>query len=274
MKQLVEKIWNYGMLSRQEQEEVESLVLENPEYASVLADSKAVHRLFEEAGVFANDSNEKIAMAYLVAHTQVTSGMAPGMLERAFAELRTKIEAMPHALERYSEVRVRMEEIAMGSDPVSQFEQLTGYDIKQDFAPSLENKRIPQKLRKAFFKGGYKKDRSIVKRRRAAGGAIGMGVGVSTVLLFLVMVVGYYENRIARGAYIGDDVLYVKEVMRERGLENNEESNSPEVLFTLAKNAIYSAQKVQLGLYYSYDKQELEQAETLLIQGPQQRTCI
>lgn len=260
MKTLIEKIWSYGILTDQEKVEVESFVAANPEYRPVLKDSKAVHALLGEAGTLLDDPVENIAMAYLVAHSQITSGIAPGILDRAFKELEHKIEAMPHALERYEKVRDRMEEIALNSSPLAQFEQLSGYSLERDFSKVEDNNG-------AFTGNRRVKDRPAIASQKSSKGRFRSGVRAA--LLFavplFVMVWGFHENRLARNAYTSADILLVNEIVEERGLDEFLKPVSPDVVFTFAQRALYESQKVWLGVYYTYDEEKLAYAEELLL---------
>ena len=84
MEKIIEQIWSYGTLALEEREEIESYVLSNPQYAPVLEDSKSMHAVIMEAGILASDPVDEIAMAYLVAHNQMHSGVAPDMLNNAY----------------------------------------------------------------------------------------------------------------------------------------------------------------------------------------------
>lgn len=257
MEKLIEKIWSFGLLTEQERQELEAQVADNAEYRSLLDDSKAVHALLREAGVFARDTDDEIALAYLVAHNQVTSGEAPDILEKAYKQLQHKIEAMPKAKERYMQVRVRMEEIAMMSDPIAQFEQLTGYSTEQDF----DEVNGPRDFKKQHYAG----DRSSVKsqgvQRVIRSRTWSRLVLAGCVVLFSL---GYYFNRIDRNAFTPADVLLVHEIVEERGLDEFQKPVSPDVVFMFAQRAVYESQHVWLGMFYTYDQERLVGAEELL----------
>lgn len=259
MKTLIEKIWSYGILTDQEKVEVESFVAANPEYRPVLKDSKAVHTLLGEAGTLLDDPVENIAMAYLVAHSQITSGIAPGILDRAFKELEHKIEAMPHALERYEKVRDRMEEIALNSSPLAQFEQLSGYSLERDFSKVEDNNG-------AFTGNRRVKDRPAIASQKSSKGRFRSGVRAA--LLFAVplfVMVGVSMKIDWREMPIPVLILLVNEIVEERGLDEFLKPVSPDVVFTFAQRALYESQKVWLGVYYTYDEEKLAYAEELLL---------
>ena len=264
-KELVEKMWNYGALSDSERNEVEEQVRAHPEYASILSDSKALHVLFKEAGVFASDTNDEVAMAYLVGHSQVMSTGAPAVLENAFQQLKVKIETMPHALERYSEVKGRMEQIAKHNDPVVQFEKLTGYDIDADFlnmevTPSESRREPDVKLGASRAVDRLPVGRSLLLR------STGLKTRVIALSVILVMSIGYFSNRVSRNAYTSADILLINEIVDERGLGDYESPVSPDVVFTFGQRALYESQHVWFGLYYTFDKEKLAYAEELLVQ--------
>ena len=257
MEQVIEKIWSYGTLSSEERIALDAFVSVNATYAPLLEDSKRLHNLLREASVFTGDSFDDVALAYLVAHDQATSGILPSALEGVYRQLHKKIEAMPQAKKRYLKVRARMEEIAMHSDPVSQFEQLTGYSMGGD----KEEQVVPEV--NSVWAGA--KDRPGVARKHLArtvrwGIRSAMALAACMVFIFI----GYYTNRIARSAYTSTDVLLVEEVLEERGLGDYSPPVSPDVVFTFAQRAIHESQKIWFGMYYTYDQDKLEIAEQLL----------
>ena len=258
MEQLIEKIWSFGLLTDREKLELEAQVANHAEYRSLLKDSKAVHALLGEAGVFAKDSDDEIALAYLVAHNQVASGGAPDVLQKAYNQLQHKIETMPEAKERYLQVRGRMEEIAMTSDPLTQFEQLTGYNTDQDFAEVNEVRD---------FKGQhYAGDRASVRGPGVQGGVRSRSwTRLVLAGCVLLLSLGYYFNRVDRGAFTPADILLVHEIVEKRGLDEFQKPVSPDVVFTFAQRAVYESQNVWLGLYYTFDQERLKGAEELLV---------
>ena len=258
MEQVLEKIWSYGSLSDRERADVEKFVSVNEEYAPLLEDSKRLHALFEQAGVFASDSSDTIALAYLVAHDQLASGVAPGILEKAYERLYNKIETMPHALDRYTKVRERMEEVAESSDPISQFELLSGFSVDLDYSES-EDRRRPRENR-------FVKDRPSVKRRSMRS-LVPFRARASLVLIgcMLVFYISYSTNRIARNAFTSSDVLLIDVIVEKRGVDDYAKPVSPDVVFTFAQRALYESQKVWFGIYYSFDQQKLKEAEELLL---------
>lgn len=244
------------MLTDQEKRELEAQVANNAEYRALLEDSKAVHVLLNDAGVFARGSEDEIALAYLVAHNQVTSGRAPDILEKAYKQLQHKIEAMPKAKERYMQVRVRMEEIATTSDPIAQFEQLTGYNTEKDFAEVKEVHGLKGRQ--------YAGDRSSIKREGERVFRIRTWSRLVLACSVVLLSLGYYFNRIDRNAYTTADVLLVHEIVEERGLDEFQKPVSPDVVFTFAQRAVYESQNVWFGVYYTYDQQRLGKAQELL----------
>lgn len=259
MKKIIEKIWSYGILTAGEKAEVESFVSEHPDYAPILKDSKALHALLDEAGMFTAEPIEETAMAYLVAHSQMESQIAPGILDKAFKRLKNKIESMPHAKEQYEKVRDRMEEIALESNPLDQFEQLTGYSLEQDFpVRKVEDFKVDA--------ARQLKDRPAVANQALLGrGRLKIRRAVLFVMPLVFVVLGFYENRFARNAYTTGDMLLVNEIVGERGLDEFAKPVSPDVVFIFAQRALYESQKVWLGIYYTYDQEQLAYAEELLL---------
>lgn len=257
MEQVIEKIWSYGILSDEEKSELEAYVSTNTEYASVLKEAKEMHVLLEQAGLFASDSSDEIALAYLVANNQVIPGSPPSVLQRAYEQLQNKIKTMPQAQESYSRMRGRMEQIAMSNDPVSQFEQLTGYSIDRDFED--------RKADRVYSKRKFAKDRRSIagnNQVRFKRRAIRFNLVLAGCLV--VLFVGYFENRIARNAYSSANMLLVDEIIEERGLDEYAQPVSPDVLFTFAQRTLFEAQHRWLGIYYTYDEVKLAEAEELL----------
>ena len=257
MEQVIEKIWSYGILPDEEKNELEAFVSINTEYAPILKESKEIHVLLEQVGVFAGDTSDEIAIAYLVANN-LAVGSPPRVLKRAYDQLQDKIEAMPQAQQSYSRMKGRMERMTITSDPVSQFEQLTGYSVDQDFEHS--------KAERVSANREYAEDRQrVVRLNRWRLVRYGIRFNLVLAVFLLVFYVGYYENRIARNAYSSADMLLVDEIIEERGVDEYAQPLSPDVLFTFAQQALFESQQVWFGLYYSYDEGKLAEAENLLL---------
>ena len=256
MKNLVEYIWSYGQLSDHEKSTVEAYVAQHPEYAPALAESKAVYAQLEATTLFLEGSPSDVALAYYVAQQHMLDKPLPGLLEQAYERLKTHIETMPHVKQRYIEIEQRMGAVAAHSDPVAHFEQLTGYDVDKDFAvvegPVLST-AAP--------------DRPALQRpkHRFAGLRHRNSVLFVPVLLLLIGSM-LYMNRIPRTAYTEPQTLLINGYTYvDRGLESFPKPVAPDIVFIFAQQVLHKAQHVWFGVYYTYDEQALDEAETLFI---------
>lgn len=262
MDTIAELIWDYGQLSPEERANVDSYIEAHPEYKPFLAESKTLYRLIEEAGLFAQGAPHDVALACLIADNLMVEEPLPEILQRSYERLKKKVDTMPHVKERYNEIRLRMEKIASNTDPVSQFENLSGYDLELDFAESQQEDSAPQRTRIRM------KDRSSVARTRIVWPSLtGRQWSFVATAVVLVFSVTWFSNRVARNAYTDPEVLLVNGYNQgTRGLDSFSKPVSSDILFLFGQRALYEAQHKWLGLYVSYDEEELVRSEEFFTQ--------
>jgi len=121
-----EKIWFYNQLSQEEQSEVEQHVEKHPELMPLLEEAKALGPLLQENGVLPTDPRVDEALAYFIATKGASPHRLPGSLQWAFDRIEERLAADPELRLRYEEIARRLKTLEAASDPVQQFERLSG----------------------------------------------------------------------------------------------------------------------------------------------------
>ncbi len=124
-----DKILIYSELTPEEQREVERHVQEHPEMRPLLEEAKAFSALLGDARLLRADSPGDEALSYYIATRHVSREPLPPSLHEAFAGIEEKLTDDAALRTRYAELVRRMAVLEATTDPVKQFEQLSGRSL-------------------------------------------------------------------------------------------------------------------------------------------------
>jgi len=128
----------YNELSPEEQRDVEEHVREHPELAPLLDEAQAFAALLQEAHLLHADPPGDEALAYYIATRHVSRHPLPDSLQEAFARIESRLTSDASLRTRYEKLAGRMALLETTSDPVEQFERLTGHRIAPAMHPAAE----------------------------------------------------------------------------------------------------------------------------------------
>ncbi|MFB3133085.1 MAG: hypothetical protein ACE10K_11240, partial [Rhodothermales bacterium] len=128
----------YNELSPEEQRDVEQHVREHPELAPLLDEAQAFAALLQEAHLLHADPPGDEALAYYIATRHVSRHPLPDSLQEAFARIESRLTSDASLRTRYEKLAGRMALLETTSDPVEQFERLTGHRIAPAAQPAAE----------------------------------------------------------------------------------------------------------------------------------------
>ncbi|MFK7847805.1 MAG: hypothetical protein AB8G77_21110, partial [Rhodothermales bacterium] len=130
MDNIEDRILNYGLLPAEEQQVVDQYVLGHPEFASMLDEVKALYALVDRSELQKTDRLQDTALAYYIAQAHLATKEIPtAEMTLAYNKLKHQIEHDEDVRTRYDAIKSRMAEIANQSDPLAQFEKLSGHTI-------------------------------------------------------------------------------------------------------------------------------------------------
>ena len=121
-----DKILCYSELTAEERLEVEQYVQQHPEMQPLLEEAKAFTALLGEAHLLRTASPGDEALAYYIATRNVSPHAVPEPLDEAFAGIEQHLTDDTALRSRYAELVRRMAVLEAASDPVEQFERLSG----------------------------------------------------------------------------------------------------------------------------------------------------
>ena len=260
MKKLEDKIWQFGLLSREEQIAVELQANDHHELATVLTEVKALYQLLAESGMMDDNDPSDLALAYYVAQESFASAGAPAKMAIAYQHLAKKVQQDEGCYNRYKMIQARMEEVAGYSDPVTEFEKLTGHKI-QDI-PVVDK-------RKMIF--GREDRGPIVREPVLHQNKWSSSIAVILVLGIMGVLIG--NNRLERLAYMEPETVARLAPSEFRGIDElpaGEQIDEPfmnqqQALLKEGILAFLSAQNSWMNIYYTYDHQRLAEAEQVVL---------
>ena len=279
MKNIEEKICEYGALELEEQQEIDRYVEIHPEYASLLADMKKMYAMFNAAGLLDSGEPDDAALAYYVMHETMQAKRAASALAspltRFFEQIRSRLNNDSNVHARYLIIKTRMESLAAEMDPVAHFEQLTGNSVAS--IPSAKES-LPTGLISGKRNGsqdtGNRSDRPPVVREPAARGGRHKFYVLAAVVAGMLIVLNM--NRSDRLGYVSPGNIALEMPAGMRGIGQVEVRDRDEVRsglspdvqedwerFRDATEKTTAAQSVYLGIYYTSDQSALEEARQL-----------
>ncbi len=246
-----EKIMFYNELSPEEQRDVEQHVREHPELAPLLDEAQAFAALLQEAHLLHADPPGDEALAYYIATRHVSRHPMPASLQEAFARIESRLTDDAPLRARYEELAGQMATLETASDPVEQFERLSGRRIAPVAQPA------PATLSEAVAP-------PVMIYR--LWGRLGQWAAAAVVfcLVFygaLAFVSQTSRSDLDRLAAFED---FEAEGLRMRGGVTPPDNVSSEELYQGALEHLRDARKHTLGLFPHYDQERLNEAADLL----------
>lgn len=259
-----EKVYSYGMMSPDEQQRINLFVLKHPEYAETLEEVKELYSLLQKAQIMQDKMPDDVALAYYVAQENLQSASVPDGMAAVYAKLKEQVESNVEVFEQYQAIKKRMEAVAAQSNPLAEFERLTGVDVGG----------MPRVAKVPSFQNGKKERPPLVRERsltdsRWARASLYTLAAIGIAFLFILQ-----DNRVAKMAYLDPVAFHQSHVSALRGAESSnggEVSASGEseaikrselrVRFDQGLEMMYQSQKTKLSLFYAHDLDMLKKAE-------------
>jgi hypothetical protein len=248
-----EKIANFSQLSAEEQQEVELYVSNHPEMKPILEEAKAWGRLLKEGRLLHTDPTSDEALAYYITTRRSTAHPVPAHLQIIFDRIEERLAQDPAAQARYQELARRIAALEASSDPLEQFERLSGHRISPSTSPPVASSPDIQ---------DHQQDRKPVLLRPSFAFRLAIAAAVIGTLLVgaLGLVHLFSQSELVQLAAL--DAIAAQGPVRLRS-----ETASPDSLeghYQQALASLSRARSATLGLFTRYDPERLEEAATLL----------
>ncbi len=241
----------YHELSPEEQRELEQHVREHPEMAPLLEEAQAFAALLQEAHLLHAAPPGDEALAYYIATRHVSRHPLPASLQETFARIESRLSADASLRTRYEALAGRMATLEAASDPVHQFERLSGHRIAPAAQPA------PATLSEAVAPPAV-----IYRLWR------GVGQWAAAAVVFCLVFYGALAFVSQRSRSDLDRLAafedFEAEGQRMRGGARPLDEVSSEELYEGAMEQLRSARKHTLGLFPHYDQERLNKAAGLL----------
>ena len=259
MSTVEEKLWAYGLLSPEEQAEVDAFVAAHPEWAPAREQARALAGLLRDARLLDEAAPGDEALAYHLAARHL--GPPPPAWADAYRRIEERLEADPQRRARYEDLERRLDELEAASDPAAQFERLSGYALDPPTSaapPAPGSQRAPDRVPRRTSQ-----HRGRLPRLARWTSAIALAaVGLYGALFALSYGATPPNERLA--AFEPDEVRTDIYGRRDRGAAPQPDSLSTEALFLQALPLLQEARTSTLGLFPRYDEAKLQRAGRLL----------
>lgn len=253
-----DKIPLYPLLDAAERADVETYVEAHPEWKAVLKEARALDGLLEGARLLYRDPAGDEALAYYLAHHHVDPHEPKPALRRAFEHIEQQLEQHPDLRERQQRMQERLKELEAASDPVAQFERLTGRSLDE-----AEHLSEPAPVRKD--RPSRQHARVHVLHSRWMHWSVAAGLAVVTLYVVLLLVSRATQPDLERLAVVEADDLQAYSTLRLRGTTDfASDTTTADQLFLHAVELLDAAYDSHLGLFPSYDDAQVDSAATLL----------
>jgi tetratricopeptide (TPR) repeat protein len=268
MDSVEEQILSYPQLSTPERRDVEAYVENNPEWAPLFRDVRALESSLRGLPEDPDGSPfDPVLTAYVVAeHTGLPDRSA--RLKKAFSRLEAALADSPELRERADAIRERLERAEAELDPVSHFESLTGHSLSTttETAASTDEAAEPtpeyetdegvlttaQRLVDQFF--------ALPLAVRGAGTAVAVLFGAYVVLFAASRATQSPANRLA-AVEVSDQMVESYYSTRTRSAVPARDTLTADDLYLRALSTLRGARTSTLGLFPSYDADSLRRAE-------------
>lgn len=237
----------YHELSPEEQRDVEQHVEEHPELVPLLEEARALAALLEEARLLHADPPGDEALSYYIATRPMSQHPVPASLEEAFTRIETHLRDDLAVRTRYETLAGRMALLEASSDPVEQFERLSGHRIAPPVASSA-----PSETEAAAPPAIYRLHGRAVSW---AAAAVVFCLVIYGALAFISQTSRSDLDRLAAFEDIEPEGLRMRS-----GVVSQPDYVSAEDLYQGALEALRGARKHTLGLFPYYDHQRLDEA--------------
>lgn len=256
-----DKIPLFPLLDDADRADVEAYVEANPEWASVLDEARALGDLLADARLLVQDPASEEALAYYLAHQHVDHHEPQPLLRQAFERIEEQLEQHPGLRERRQRMQERLRELEAASDPVAQFERLTGRSLGEveqagERAAARED-RPPRRHARVYSLGG--------RWMRWSMAAVLAAVALYAVLFFVSRAT---QPELQRLAFVDADELRAYSTLRLRSASGAPADTAATIdqIFLQAVTMLEGAYESPLGLFPSYDDEQVERAATMLEQ--------
>ena len=233
MNAIEQKILAFGDLPAAEQQELETYVRQHPEWAPLLADTRALHSLLEATHAPAGPTTDDLA-AYVFAEA-TGSDSAPDAKD----VITEKLKSDPEVAREVRLLRRRLDTIAADTaDPVDHFERLTGRTLHTDSAPA---KRAEP-------------------GRVLAWRPLRFALAASLALAALYGLLALANQATQPERTLLADLSATPALYDNMRLRGGESPSDPAEGYGQAREMLLGARSSFLGLFPSYDADELERA--------------
>ena len=251
-----DKILFYSELTPEERLEVEHHVQQHPEMRPLLEEAKAFTAVLGDARLVRADPPGDEALSYYIATRHVSRQPLPAPLHEAFAGIEEKLTDDAALRTRYAELVRRMAVLEATTDPVQQFERLSG-------------RRLPRTSHEALAPEAADAEAPTVKRPvihqlwwhvgRWAVAAVFFGVAVYGSL---GLVSHFSQSDLDRLAALSPSAIEAQE-LQMRGGDPVPNYVTSEELRNRALSLLQEARTHTLGLFPNYDQATLNEAADL-----------
>ena len=268
MLKIEEQIEQYALLSPEERQEVDTYVAAHPEWTSALDEAKRLAALLRDARLLDEAPPGDEALAYYLA----AQGLGPTSgAQDVYHRIEAQIEADPALRARADALAERLRELDAASDPVAQFERLSGYklpppppgDPPTSEARTSDPKRAADRAPRRTSGEGRRTSSLNRWVRRTSVLALAL-VGLYGALFAFSQATTPTYERLA--AFRSDEVRTDIYGRPNRGGTPQADTLSIEALFLEALPLLQEARTSTLGLFPRYDEAKLERAAELLEQ--------
>lgn len=257
-----DKLLVYSELPPEEQRAVEAHVAQHPELLPALEEARAFRELLQEARLLRADPPGDEALAYYLATRHVSPHPVPASLQDAFAGIEVRLTADASLRTRYEALSSRMAALEAASDPVEQFERLTGHRLPRQPQPAPgERAEVLAVSETASSATGRP---AILRLWGQAGRWIAAAVVFLLALYGTLALVSHLSQSDLERLAALEGSAYDEEGLRMRSGVTLPGYASSEELYRRALPLLREARKHTVGLFPRYDQRLLSDAAGLL----------
>lgn len=253
----------YSELSPEERLQVEHYVQQHPELVPQLEEAKAFTALLGEARLLRADPPGDEALAYYIATRHVSPHPLPASFEEAFGRIEDQLTDDASLRARYAEQVRRMAVLEAQTDPVRQFEHLSGRRLSP--APD-ETLPLDTDAPKDDVLGAEAAPAAPVIHRlwRHAGRWAAAAVFLVVALYGSLGVVSHFSQSDLDRLAVLNSSEYQAETMQMRSGELVPDYVTSDELHVQALSLLEESRTSTLGLFPRYDQATLREAAGLL----------
>ena len=260
-----EQLLFYSELTPEERLQVDQQVQQHPELIAQLEAAKAFAALIKDAQLLQANPPGDEALAYYIATHRVSRQPLSAPLQEAFGRIEAALANDATLRARYVELVRRMATLEAASDPISQFEQLSGHQLPQtSYEAELLNgeENTPSPVPFEIMKPP---DRRPVLRRLWVRGRLAMAAVTLGVVLYgsLGLVSHFSQSDLDRLVDL-DEEMFALDDTRVRGDAGADDQDTADALYKRALPLLREARITILGLFPHYNAASLLEAADLL----------